>query len=278
MDHARLQQPQGKSSMARHRERNEDSSDKRSSESPKKHVNQDEERPFRRLRSPSRPCASGSFKPKFGGRVFRPRFLRDERAFRKPVFGFGLQRFHHHFGTRPHFNWRDQSPGPRIQHNKLSEREPRDMDRGNGKERSDRSPTVTHKEHNPSTPRSMSSSSREREKNPLSVLSFTVSQEGKKAQSREREGGGGDRELPPSVNRAAARNRAIQQKRTEIEEVYRQDCDTLGLVVRMLISKEPSLELPIQSALRENLREIGLRCVEAMQKFIDEYNSREHSP
>ncbi|GAA6108305.1 periphilin-1, partial [Tachysurus ichikawai] len=57
--------------------------------------------------------------------------------------------------------------------------------------------------------------------------------------------------------------------------VYRQDCDTFGVVVKMLVAKDPSLERPIQSSLRENLREIGLRCVEAMEKFINEYDCRE---
>lgn len=60
-------------------------------------------------------------------------------------------------------------------------------------------------------------------------------------------------------------------------QVYRQDCDTFGVVVKMLIAKDPSLEQPIQSSLQENLREIGLRCVEAMQEFIEEYDSREPS-
>lgn len=58
-------------------------------------------------------------------------------------------------------------------------------------------------------------------------------------------------------------------------QVYRQDCDTFGVVVKMLVAKDPSLERPIQSSLRENLREIGLRCVEAMEQFIHEYDSRE---
>ncbi|XP_027023022.1 periphilin-1 [Tachysurus fulvidraco] len=98
------------------------------------------------------------------------------------------------------------------------------------------------------------------------TLSFTVNQEEQNSSGRE---------TLSSVTRAAARSRAIQKKREEIEEVYRQDCDTFGVVVKMLVAKDPSLERPIQSSLRENLREIGLRCVEAMEKFINEYDSRE---
>ncbi|XP_017710963.1 PREDICTED: periphilin-1 isoform X10 [Rhinopithecus bieti] len=39
-------------------------------------------------------------------------------------------------------------------------------------------------------------------------------------------------------------------------EVYRQDCETFGMVVKMLIEKDPSLEKSIQFALRQNLHEI----------------------
>ncbi|KAG5838071.1 hypothetical protein ANANG_G00219900 [Anguilla anguilla] len=104
---------------------------------------------------------------------------------------------------------------------------------------------------------------REREIKPLSVM---ISQERENASSRG---------LPSSVTRAAARNRAIQQKRREIEEVYKQDCNTVGIVVKMLIDKDPSLEWLIQASLQENLREIGLRCVEAMERFIQDYDSQD---
>lgn len=50
-----------------------------------------------------------------------------------------------------------------------------------------------------------------------------------------------------------------------------------GFVVKMLIKKDPSLERPIQSSLQQNLRDIGKRCVEAMEKFIEDYDSREPS-
>ncbi|XP_073078891.1 periphilin-1 isoform X9 [Manis javanica] len=56
-------------------------------------------------------------------------------------------------------------------------------------------------------------------------------------------------------------------------EVYRQDCETFGMVVKMLIEKDPSLEKSIQFALRQNLHEIGERCVEELKHFIAEYDT-----
>ncbi|EPY77608.1 hypothetical protein CB1_001231002 [Camelus ferus] len=54
-----------------------------------------------------------------------------------------------------------------------------------------------------------------------------------------------------------SRSKAIASKTKEIEQVYRQDCETFGMVVKMLIEKDPSLEKSIQFALRQNLHEIG---------------------
>ncbi|XP_051886456.1 periphilin-1 isoform X2 [Pristis pectinata] len=69
------------------------------------------------------------------------------------------------------------------------------------------------------------------------------------------------------------RSRTIAEKAKEIEEVYRQDCETFGMVVQMLIDKDPSLESTIQFALRENLREIEERCIEELKRFITQYDS-----
>uniref|UniRef100_A0A8C9AD63 Periphilin-1 C-terminal domain-containing protein n=1 Tax=Prolemur simus TaxID=1328070 RepID=A0A8C9AD63_PROSS len=70
-----------------------------------------------------------------------------------------------------------------------------------------------------------------------------------------------------------SRSKAIASKTKEIEQVYRQDCETFGMVVKMLIEKDPSLEMSIQFALRQNLHEIGERCVEELQHFIAEYDT-----
>nr|XP_020758881.1 periphilin-1 isoform X3 [Odocoileus virginianus texanus] len=70
-----------------------------------------------------------------------------------------------------------------------------------------------------------------------------------------------------------SRSKAIATKTKEIEQVYRQDCETFGMVVKMLIEKDPSLEKSIQFALRQNLHEIGERCVEELKHFIAEYDT-----
>ncbi|KAM8803128.1 periphilin-1 isoform 3-T4 [Rhynchonycteris naso] len=70
-----------------------------------------------------------------------------------------------------------------------------------------------------------------------------------------------------------SRSKAIASKTKEIEQVYRQDCETFGMVVKMLIEKDPSLEKSIQFALRQNLHEIGERCLEELKHFIAEYDS-----
>ncbi|XP_027749233.1 periphilin-1 isoform X4 [Empidonax traillii] len=69
------------------------------------------------------------------------------------------------------------------------------------------------------------------------------------------------------------RSKAIATKTKEIEQVYRQDCETFGMVVKMLIDKDPSLEKSIQFALRQNLHEIGERCIEELKHFIAEYDA-----
>ncbi|KAM4834964.1 periphilin-1-like [Thomomys bottae] len=70
-----------------------------------------------------------------------------------------------------------------------------------------------------------------------------------------------------------SRSKAIASKTKEIEQVYQQDCETFGRVVKMLIEKDPSLEQSIQFALRQNLHEIGERCVKELKNFIAEYDN-----
>ncbi|KAM6303419.1 periphilin-1 isoform 4-T7 [Podargus strigoides] len=70
-----------------------------------------------------------------------------------------------------------------------------------------------------------------------------------------------------------SRSKAIATKTKEIEQVYRQDCETFGMVVKMLIDKDPSLEKSIQFALRQNLHEIGERCIEELKHFIAQYDA-----
>ncbi|NXC73778.1 PPHLN protein, partial [Anhinga anhinga] len=66
---------------------------------------------------------------------------------------------------------------------------------------------------------------------------------------------------------------ALNWKRKIYFFVYRQDCETFGMVVKMLIDKDPSLEKSIQFALRQNLHEIGERCIEELKHFIAQYDA-----
>uniref|UniRef100_A0A8C2XMR1 Periphilin 1 n=1 Tax=Cyclopterus lumpus TaxID=8103 RepID=A0A8C2XMR1_CYCLU len=63
---------------------------------------------------------------------------------------------------------------------------------------------------------------------------------------------------------------AIAAKAQEIEKVYQQDCETFGMVVKMLVAKDPNLEKQLQVPLRENLGEIRDRCLEDLKHFINE--------
>nr|XP_060633570.1 periphilin-1 isoform X1 [Anolis sagrei ordinatus]XP_060633571.1 periphilin-1 isoform X1 [Anolis sagrei ordinatus] len=82
-----------------------------------------------------------------------------------------------------------------------------------------------------------------------------------------------DNELFEDTQRVR-RAKAIAAKTAEIEKVYKQDCETFGAVVKMLIEKDPSLEKSIQFSLRQNLHEIGERCIEELKHFITEYDAR----
>ncbi|XP_078111415.1 uncharacterized protein LOC144521046 isoform X2 [Sander vitreus] len=223
MDHVRPQETeQNKGSVLRHREHSDESVDKRptdSSASPPK----DNKRLIRRVRSPSRPRAwlSNSYKPKFGGPFYKPRFTKDDHSFYKP--GFGNQRYPH-FNPRGYFHRRDHFQ-PKPHHIALRERE------------------------------------REKEK--------------ERYEQRE----SAERTSPPNLNSTRPfLPRSTSSRDKDMQHiVYHQECEMFGLVAKMLIAKDPTLERPIQSALQENLRDIGKRCVEGMEKFIEDYDSRELS-
>lgn len=71
---------------------------------------------------------------------------------------------------------------------------------------------------------------------------------------------------------------AIAAKAQEIEKVYRQDCETFGMVVKMLVAKDPNLEKQLQVPLRENLGEIRERCLEDLKQFINEMDEVARQP
>ncbi|CAD5111383.1 DgyrCDS698 [Dimorphilus gyrociliatus] len=61
----------------------------------------------------------------------------------------------------------------------------------------------------------------------------------------------------------------VQKKKDEIEKSFKQDCETFAAVVKMLISKDESLEEKLQNSLKENLREIGQRCIQELKEYIE---------
>ncbi|XP_029328793.1 periphilin-1-like isoform X2 [Mus caroli] len=71
----------------------------------------------------------------------------------------------------------------------------------------------------------------------------------------------------------SSRTKAIISKSKEIEQAYQQNCETFAVVVKMLLDKDPSLEKSLQVALRQNLHEIGERCVEELNSFIAAYDN-----
>ncbi|XP_018931915.2 periphilin-1 isoform X1 [Cyprinus carpio] len=93
-------------------------------------------------------------------------------------------------------------------------------------------------------------------------------------------------EVPPTVDEASSvmddfqerRAQAIAAKAREIEKVYRQDCETFGMVVKMLVAKEPTLEKQLQNPLKENLIEIRERCLDDLKNFIAELDEVVRQP
>ncbi|XP_063053197.1 periphilin-1-like isoform X2 [Engraulis encrasicolus] len=66
------------------------------------------------------------------------------------------------------------------------------------------------------------------------------------------------------------RAHAIAAKALEIEKLYRQDCETFGTVVKILVSKEPGLEKQLQGPLKDSLEELRHRCLDDLRVFIDD--------
>ncbi|XP_029553009.1 periphilin-1 isoform X1 [Salmo trutta] len=72
------------------------------------------------------------------------------------------------------------------------------------------------------------------------------------------------------ANFKTRRSKAIAAKALEIEKLYKQDCETFGTVVKMLVVKEPSLEKLLQNPLKDNLIEIRELCLDDLRHFIIE--------
>lgn len=222
------------------------------------------ERPIRRVRSPSRPRAwvSRSYKPRGGGKFHK--FGREDHFVHKP--GFHKNHGGAYFKSKFYFHQRE-----RYKQQAGAERN-RD-ERYKGRKSDDDKLPSQKNSVKVFEPRSTSSKDQDKQRS---------SSKSDKSQSRERDNRGSRSKEPEpdqsTAKQAAARDRAIQKKRREIDQVYYQECEMFGLVVKMLIAKDPSLEIPIQASLKQNLRDIGARCVEAMEKFIQDYDSRELTP
>ncbi|XP_034028595.1 periphilin-1 isoform X2 [Thalassophryne amazonica] len=222
------------------------------------------------MQSPSQP--SKSYKPRVGVKFHISRFIPDERSFKqryKP--GFGNQKSHH-FTHRTYFPKRDF-----FQHKK-PQLPPREWKRKQYEAKESTDSVSPPKQNSTARPfQSSSASSRDEDKHftpPQYDRNPSRERDDKKIKSKDKEPNRG-REVALTASQMAARDRAIQQKRKEIDEVYYRECATFGLVVKMLIEKDPSLDRPIQSSLQKNLRDIGTRCVKAMEKFIEDYDSGE---
>ncbi|TNN78537.1 Periphilin-1 [Liparis tanakae] len=226
---------------------------------PRDPQSKDAKRLIRRVRSPSRPRAWTAHQDPLG-RGPRPHFPREEHPSNKP--GFSNQRGHP-FSPQG-------CPPYRREH--LHATEPRDRDWGYAEHYDGGSPPGPNHASRPFVPRS--SSSRDQDLH-FSSDGVTSRQRRSAARSKERERSREGEEPPPAASQTVTRDQAIQKKRRQIDEVYDQECEMFGLVAKMLIAKDPTLERSIQSALQENLRDIGKRCVAAMEQFIEDYDGRE---
>ena len=53
-------------------------------------------------------------------------------------------------------------------------------------------------------------------------------------------------------------------------QVFRQDCETFSMVVKMLVDKDASLESQLQMPLMENIVELRERCFNDLKHFVSE--------
>lgn len=63
--------------------------------------------------------------------------------------------------------------------------------------------------------------------------------------------------------------RVLKEKKAQVEKAYKQDCETIVMVTKLLISKDAELEDRLQKSLRENLRDIGHRCIQELRDYVD---------
>jgi len=72
-----------------------------------------------------------------------------------------------------------------------------------------------------------------------------------------------------TLNLSLEKMALVKEKKEEVEKSFRQDCETFAAVTKMLIGKDSSLEDKLQACLRENLKDIGQRCIHELREYIE---------
>ncbi|KAM8822318.1 periphilin-1 [Synchiropus picturatus] len=108
-----------------------------------------------------------------------------------------------------------------------------------------------------------------RESSPLSSVS--VKEENQPTPEKEEQtSANAEESQKPAEAFDCQRAAAIAAKAKEIEEIFQKDCEVFGMVVNMLVVKDPNLETQLQVPLRESLGEIRERCLNELKRFIAE--------
>ncbi|XP_073398599.1 uncharacterized protein [Dendrobates tinctorius] len=79
-------------------------------------------------------------------------------------------------------------------------------------------------------------------------------------------------ELPDAAQEV--RTAFILARKEQIELAFAQDCKTFAFVASTLLKKDPSIEAAVTSALHSSLQEMAGLCVQELNNFIDQYDSR----
>ncbi|PAA63241.1 hypothetical protein BOX15_Mlig019216g2, partial [Macrostomum lignano] len=140
---------------------------------------------------------------------------------------------------------RDESPPPASPKSSHSSRSRSVLSAGGGSEsRSKHRPVPPsaplHRRESPPSPISPSANARSRSRSPLPE--------------------------PEATTATAAE--LVRRRKADIEAMYRKDCETFATVVKMLLRHDPSLDGPIQLALKAALRDIGNQSVDELRDYI----------
>ncbi|XP_069612488.1 periphilin-1-like [Ranitomeya imitator] len=79
-------------------------------------------------------------------------------------------------------------------------------------------------------------------------------------------------ELPDAAQEL--RSAFILARKEQIEVAFAQDCKTFAFVASTLLKKDPSIQAAVRSALHSSLQEMAGLCVQELNNFIDQYDSK----